>query len=322
MDDLIAKSSMIKAEANRLGFDGCGVSHAELLAEDEQHLKSWLNNHFHGSMTYMENHAAMRANPSLLVEGVKSVISLLLNYFPSEKQHDTTAPVLSKYAYGKDYHKVLKKKMRQLLQYMQQSMGPVNGRAFVDSAPVLDRAWAARAGLGWIGKNTNLISPKKGSFFFIGTILVDIPLAYDKGIADFCGDCNRCIHACPTGAIVAPKVLDARLCISYQTIENKDEIAPSLKGKFANRVFGCDICQDVCPWNRKSKPHEIPELKPLTGLLEMKRAEWFNLNEEKYNQLFNGSAVKRAKFQGLRRNLRFICSEADCQHDESVFPPQ
>jgi len=297
---------MIKAEALRLGFDGCGISQAQYLVEDAQRLTSWLGRHFHGGMAYMQDHAEKRVDPTKLVEGAKSVISVILNYFPDRGQADREAPVLSKYAYGKDYHFVMRKRLRQLMDYIHGSITPVSGRAFVDSAPVLDRAWAARAGLGWIGKNTNLISPEAGSFFFIGSLIVNIPLHYDSQIQDFCGDCNRCVRACPTQAIVAPRLLDARRCISYLTIENREEISQEFRGTFNNRVFGCDICQDVCPWNRKAVPHRVNELQPLPGLLEMTRGEWYSMDEGKYRSVFTGSAVKRAKFTGLTRNLRFI----------------
>jgi len=254
----------------------------------------------------MENHFEKRTDPTRLVEGARSVISVLLSYYPSQYQQHPDAPVVSSYAFGKDYHPVIRKKLNALLQFMQTSFAPISGRAFVDSAPVLDRAWAARSGLGWIGKNSNLISPEAGSYFFIGSLIVDIPLSYDKPITDFCGDCNRCIRACPTSAIVNDRVVDARRCISYLTIENKGEISPVFRGKFENRVFGCDICQEVCPWNRKAVPHQVEELKPLPGLLEMTRKEWFNLDEEKFSEKFSKSPVKRAKFSGLRRNLKFI----------------
>jgi epoxyqueuosine reductase len=306
MDDSLTPSSMIKAEARRLGFDGCGISHAELLVEDQTHLYNWLSKGFHGNMGYMEQHAAMRVDPAKLLEGTKSVISVLLNYFPEKTQRHADAPVVSKYAYGKDYHDIIRNKLNHLLGYIGENISPCKGRAFVDSAPILDRAWAARSGLGWIGKNSNLISPDKGSFFFIGTLLVNIPLLYDKPITDFCGDCNRCILACPTGAITGPKVIDARRCISYLTIENREPIDPTFQKHFQNLVFGCDICQDVCPWNRKSVPHQVDELKPLSGILEMTKEEWHHLDEPGYRKIFTGSAIKRAKYEGLKRNLEYL----------------
>jgi epoxyqueuosine reductase len=306
MDDLYSKSSIIKAEALRLGFDACGISRSERLKEDELRLNEWLNNGYHGSMSYMERNLEKRVDPGNLVEGAHSVISVILNYFPAEGQTDPEAPVISKYAYGKDYHEIIREKLKHLLHYIHQNVSLVNGRGFVDSAPVLDRAWAARAGLGWIGKNTNLISPTRGSFFFIGSLIVDIPLHYDKPIPDFCGDCSRCINACPTKAIVAPQVVDARKCISYLTIENKGTIDPVFRDQFHNRVFGCDICQDVCPWNRKAIPNQVKEFEPLPRLLEMTREEWHSLTREQYNQMFSLSAVERAGFPNLLRNLAFI----------------
>ena len=297
---------MIKSEALRLGFSGCGISRAEFLPGDAQRLTQWLESHYQAGMSYMESHFDKRTDPSKLVEGAKSVISLILNYYSPARSLDPEAPIISTYAYGKDYHDVIRKKLNDLLLFMRDSMGPVVGRGFVDSAPVLDRAWAARSGLGWIGKNSNLISPEKGSFFFIGTLIVDIPLQYDKPIADFCGDCNRCIHACPTNAIVPGRTIDSNRCISYLTIENKADISKEFTGKFKNRIFGCDICQDVCPWNRKSVLHQVEEFKPLPGLLQMTRQEWDDLDEEKFNATFAHSPVKRAKFKGLKRNLEFV----------------
>jgi epoxyqueuosine reductase len=306
MDVLYQQSSMIKAEAHRLGFEGCGISRAAYLPEDAKQLESWLRENYHGSMTYMENHVEKRVDPAKLVEGAQSVISVIINYFPSKNQADPDAPVVSKYAYGKDYHAIIRQKLKLLLHFINKSITPVNGRAFVDSAPVLDKAWAARAGLGWIGKNTCLISPKAGSFFFIGSLIIDLPLSYSEGIPDFCGDCQRCIQACPTRAIIAPRVLDARRCISYMTIEHKGDIDPGFKNKMENRVFGCDICQDVCPWNRKAVPHQVKEFEPITGLLEMTRQEWHALDEKQFKKLFSTSAVKRAKYEGLRRNIGFL----------------
>ena len=299
-------SSLIKAEALRLGFDGCGISRAAYLPKDARRLKQWLNNNYQGSMAYMENHADKRVDPTKLVEYAQSVISVILNYYPSKTQEDFDAPVISKYAYGVDYHNLIRKMLKNLLRYIQETIAQATGRAFVDSAPVLDRAWAVRAGLGWIGKNTNLISPETGSFIFIGSLIIDLPLNYDDPLRDFCGDCNRCISACPTAAIIKPRIIDARRCISYLTIENKDEINATYKDKLSNRVFGCDICQDVCPWNRKALPHQVKEFEPLPGLLEMTRSQWYEMDETQFRTLFAKSAVKRAKFSGLRRNLLFI----------------
>ena len=308
MDDLAHQSSMIKAEARHLGFDGCGISRAGYLAEDASRLSGWLAEKQHGEMSWMENNLEKRTDPTRLVEGAQSVISVILNYFPSEKQ-EADAPVIAKYAYGKDYHDVIRAMLRKLLAYIRQEIAPANGRAFTDSAPVLDRAWAARAGLGWIGKNTNLISPEIGSFVFIGSLIVDIPLQYDNPISDLCGDCNRCVRACPTSAITAPRRIDARKCISYLTIENRGEIAETYRDKFRNRVFGCDICQDVCPWNRKAVPHKTQEFEPLPGLLEMKREDWYKLDEQQFNERFSQSALERAGYKGLIRNLGFIRPE-------------
>jgi epoxyqueuosine reductase len=306
MDDLLNHSSMIKAEACRLGFNACGISQAEYLNNDARQLVKWLHKSYHGSMVYMENHVEKRVNPAKLVEGAKSVISVILNYYPANTQEDRDAPVISKYAYGEDYHKVIKKKLILLLHYINETISTTKGRAFVDSAPVLDRAWAARAGLGWIGKNTSLISPKIGSFIFIGSLIIDIPLVCDNAINNYCGDCNRCIQACPTGAIVKPNVLDARRCISYLTIENKGDIDPGYRNKFKNRVFGCDICQDVCPWNQKAVPTHVKEFEPLPELLQMTREHWYGMDEKQYEKLFKNSAVKRALYTGIKRNLNFI----------------
>jgi epoxyqueuosine reductase len=306
MDELLSRSSMIKAEAARLGFNGCGISRAEFLPDDAKRLQHWLAENYHAGMSYMENNFDKRTDPSKLVDGAKSVISLILNYYSPARPADPEAPIISTYAYGRDYHEVIRKKLNDLLRFMQHSMGTVSGRGFVDSAPVLDRAWAARSGLGWIGKNSNLISPEKGSFFFIGSLIVDIPLQYDNPISDFCGDCNRCIRACPTNAILPGRTINANRCISYLTIENRDGISPEFAGKFQNRVFGCDICQDVCPWNRKSAENSEEGFKPLAGLLEMSKQDWYDMDEEKFNTTFAHSPIKRAKFKGLMRNLEFI----------------
>ncbi len=300
-------SLLIKAKARELGFLSCGISSACFLEEEEGRLTAWLQEGMNGGMNYMKNHLEKRLNPTLLVENAKSVVSVLLNYFPAEEQIDKDAPILSKYAYGIDYHFVMKKKLAALFQFVQREIAPCNGRYFVDSAPVLDRAWAVRAGLGWIGKNTSLISPKYGSFFFIGELILDIDLPADEKIVrNHCGNCTRCIDACPTKALVAPYVLDARKCISYQTIENRGEIDPEMKGKFENRMFGCDICQDVCPWNLKSEPHTEPAFKADKQLLNMKRKEWHEIDKETFDKLFLESAVKRTKFEGLKRNLDFL----------------
>jgi epoxyqueuosine reductase len=301
------KSILIKQKAVYLGFQACGISSAGFLQEEKGRLESWLVRGMHGEMEYMARNAEKRLDPRLLFEGGKSVVSVLLNYYPSQKQTDPEAPVLSKYAYGNDYHFVLKEKLQTLLQYIQEEVSSCRGRAFTDSAPVLDKAWAARAGLGWIGKNTNLISVEHGSFFFIGELILDLELEPDeKTVANHCGTCTRCIDACPTKAIVAPYVVDARKCISYQTIELRGELDETLKGKFANRVFGCDICQDVCPWNLKSEPHHEPGFDPNPQLMQLTGKEWHDMDESVFNDLFRNSAVKRTKYAGLRRNLRFL----------------
>lgn len=300
-------SDQIKAKAKELGFLGCGISKAGFLAEEKDRLINWLQNEMHGEMTYMANNLDKRLDPRLLVDNARSVISVLLNYFPEEKQTDPEAPVLSKYAFGTDYHFVMKDKLVELLQFIQSEIAPCEGRCLVDSAPVLDRAWAAQAGLGWIGKNTNLISTEHGSFFFIGELIIDLELPVDgKIVRDHCGNCTRCLDACPTQALVAPFVLDARRCISYQTIEKHGEIDPELKGKFENRVFGCDICQDVCPWNLKSEVHHEPAFLSNPKLLKLTKDEWYEMDKPMFSELFRNSAVKRTRFEGLKRNLRFL----------------
>lgn len=305
--DPINPSELIKAKARELGFQDCGISRAKFLDAEKDRLLNWLANEMHGEMNYMANNIEKRLDPRLLVENARSVISVLLNYFPAEKQTDPEAPVLSKYAYATDYHFVMKDKLGELLRFIQEEIAPCESRCFVDSAPVLDRAWAARAGLGWIGKNTNLISPEHGSFFFIGELIIDLELPADnKVVRDHCGNCTRCIDACPTQAIVAPYILDARRCISYQTIENHGEIDPELKGKFKNRVFGCDICQDVCPWNLKSEPHQKSAFSPNFKLMNLRKSDWDEMDKPLFNELFRNSAVKRTRFEGLKRNLRFL----------------
>lgn len=303
-------SGQIKAKAKELGFLACGISKVRFLAEEKERLAGWLQDGMNGEMGYMANHLEKRLDPSLLVENARSVISVLLNYFPAQKQVDPRAPVLSKYAFGTDYHFVMKDKLGELLRFIQTVIAPCQGRCFVDSAPVLDRAWAARAGLGWIGKNTNLISTEHGSFFFIGELIIDLELpAEERTVRDHCGNCSRCIDACPTKALVAPFVLDARKCISYQTIENRGDIDPTLKVKFENRVFGCDICQDVCPWNLKSEAHREPAFIPDERLLNLSKEEWNALDKSTFNDLFRNSAVKRTRFEGLKRNLKFLEEE-------------
>lgn len=300
-------SSLIKRKAFELGFMFCGISKVDFLKEEAPRLEKWLKEKMHGKMQYMENHFDKRLDPRLLVDNAKSVISLALNYFPKETQRDKDAPKISKYAYGKDYHFVIKSKLKELLQCIQQEIGEVNGRAFVDSAPVLDKAWAKKSGLGWIGKNTNLISKQTGSYFFLAELIIDLPLEYDGPIKDYCGTCTACIDECPTEAIVEPYVVDGSKCISYLTIELKDEILPrEFKGKMDNWMFGCDVCQDVCPWNRFSKPHSEPLFDPHPDLMFLTKNDWKDLTEEVFQEIFRKSAVKRAKYKGLKRNINFI----------------
>ena len=301
------KADIIKAKAKELGFLDCGISKAVYLREEKEHLMEWLQNNMQGEMSYMSRNIEKRLDPGLLVENARSVVSVLLNYFPSESQINSDAPVLSKYAYGTDYHFVMKDKLGKLLDFIQTEISPCEGRFFVDSAPVLDRAWAAKAGLGWVGKNTNLISPEHGSFFFIGELIIDLELPADEKIVhNHCGNCTRCLDACPTKALVSPFVLDARRCISYQTIENRGEIDPELKGRFENRVFGCDICQDVCPWNLKSEPNKESLFSPEIKLMNLSKEEWQNMDKTLFNKLFRSSAVTRTRFEGLKRNLKFL----------------
>jgi len=297
---------LIKDEAKRLGFDYVGVSEARFLNEEAPRLEHWLKQNMHGQMAYMANHFDMRLDPRLLVPGAKSVISLLLNYYPEERQHDAAAPKVSKYAYGEDYHKVIKRKLKELTHFIRTTIGDVNGRAFVDSAPVLDRAWAKNSGLGWVGKNSNLINPKAGSFFFIAELIIDLEMEYDGPIKDYCGTCTRCIDACPTSAIIAPQVVDGSKCISYYTIELRDAIPLSEKGKFDNYAFGCDICQDVCPWNRFAKPTTLPEFEPNKELMEMTANDWEEITETVFERVFTKSALKRAGFNGLKKNITFL----------------
>lgn len=302
-----AYSKLIKSEAKKLGFLFCGISKAEFLEQEAPRLESWLRQNMQGKMHYMENYFDKRLDPRLLVDGAKSVISLGLNYYTDQAQSDPAAPKLSKYAYGIDYHNVIKDKLKQLLQIINEKIGEVYGRAFVDSAPVLDKAWAKKAGLGWIGKNTNLINTKKGSFFFLAELIVDIGLEYDiPSTADHCGTCTRCIDACPTEAIVAPYIVDGSRCISYLTIELKNEIPQEFKGKMDNWMFGCDVCQDVCPWNRFSILHQEPAFEPSSHLLQMNKKDWEDITEDVFQKIFEKSPVKRTKFSGLKRNIQFL----------------
>lgn len=300
------RTALVKREARNLGFDYCGISKADFLHDQAPRLEKWLKEEMNGKMGYMENHFDKRLDPRKLVPGAKSVVSLLLNYYPEEKQKDPEAPKISKYAYGRDYHFVIKHKMKELVKNLEEQIGAIDGRVFVDSAPVMDKAWAERSGLGWMGKNTNLINKDSGSFFFIAELIVDLELEPDGPIKDYCGTCTKCIDACPTDAISDPYVVDGSKCISYYTIELLDEIPIKEKGKFENWAFGCDICQDVCPWNRFSKPHNEPLFEPHEKLLDMNREEWYEITRDVFNEIFRKSAVKRTKFEGFVRNLEFI----------------
>lgn len=305
MNNKTKYTQLIKTEAKRLGFLSCGVSKAQFLEEEAPRLEKWLNKNMHGQMSYMQNHFDKRLDPTKLVEDSKSVVSLLLNYYPDQTQTEDSYK-LSKYAYGTDYHFVIKDKLKQLLAYINEEIGEVFGRAFVDSAPVLDKAWAAKSGLGWIGKHSNLLSQKTGSFYFIAELIIDLELDYDNPTTDHCGTCTACIDACPTQAIVEPYVVDGSKCISYFTIELKDELPSNLKNKFDNWMFGCDVCQDVCPWNRFSKPHNEPLFNPHPELLSMTKKDWEDITQDVFNKLFKNSAVKRTKFSGLQRNISFL----------------
>lgn len=283
----------------------CGISKAGFLEAEAPRLENWLKQNHNGSMSYMENHFDKRLNPALLVDDAKSVVSLLLNYYPEKQQISDTFKI-SKYAYGQDYHYVIKDKLKELLFSIQEKVGAVSGRVFVDSAPVLDKAWAAKSGLGWIGKNSNLLTQKVGSFYFIAELIIDLELDYDNPVTDHCGSCTACIDACPTEAIVSPYVVDGSKCISYFTIELKDAIPQEMKGKFDDWIFGCDVCQDVCPWNRFSKPHNEPLFDPNPELLSMSKKDWTEMTEETFRVVFKNSAVKRTKYQGLKRNIDFL----------------
>jgi len=300
---------MIKTEAKNLGFMFCGIAKAEFLEQEAPRLEDWLKKGMHGEMQYMENHFDKRLDPRLLVDGAKSVISLGLNYYTDNDQQDLLAPKISRYAYGADYHHVIKDKLKQLLNIINEKIGEVGGRAFVDSAPVLDRAWAKKAGMGWIGKNGNLINKKAGSFFFLAELIIDLELEYDiEPTANHCGSCTRCVDACPTDAIVGPYIVDGSRCISYLTIELKNEIPAEFKGKMDNWMFGCDICQDVCPWNKFSVLHNEPSFTPHAELLGMKQTDWEDITHETFQKVFKNSAVKRTKFDGLKRNIEFLKS--------------
>ncbi len=300
--DIKIRTQIIKQKAAELGFDFCGISKAGFLNEEARRLETWLQRDYHGKMTYMANHFDKRLDPTKLVEGAKSVISVILNYFP-EKELNTELKI-SKYAYGEDYHFVLKRKLTGLLEFMQESIGDINARIFVDSAPVMDKVWAKKSGLGWMGKHSNLINREMGSFFFLGEIICDLELETDGPIKDYCGTCTACIDACPTDAIAEPYFVDGSKCISYLTIELKENIPDEFKGKMQNCVFGCDICQDVCPWNRFSKSHKTPEFIPGEELKNKK--DWEEITEEIFKEIFKNSPIKRTKFEGFKRNIDFV----------------
>ncbi len=310
MDRSQSHTRFIKQTATRLGFDYCGIAKAVRLDDDAARLEQWLNNDMHGTMKYMENHFELRVNPRLLVPGARSVITLLKNYFSNTRQEDDSVKI-SKYALGKDYHDVIREQMKIFLQLIRDEIGEVNGRGFVDSAPVLERSWAQQSGIGWVGKNGNLITKESGSFFFIATLITDLELKYDDPFAkDYCGSCTKCIDACPTEAILPDKVVNGSKCISYFTIELKDSLIPSdMKGKFDNWAFGCDICQDVCPWNRFSKENEEPQFTALPELLNLTTKEWETMTEETFKNIFKDSAIKRTKWQGMQRNINFLAAK-------------
>ena len=305
MQNITTNTTIVKQTAQKLGFDFCGISKAEFLAEEAPRLEAWLKKGNHGEMRYMENHFDKRLDPSKLVPGAKSVVSLLFNYYPEKdlaEEHPDHLK-LAKYAYGEDYHFVIKDRLKTFMSILKEEIGDVEGRVFVDSAPVMERQWAAKSGLGWLGKNTLLINKGQGSYFFLAELIIDLELEPDGPIKDYCGTCTRCIDACPTDAIT-PYEVDANKCISYLTIELKDQIPDSFQGKMDNWVFGCDICQEVCPWNRFSKPHSEPTFHPKNELLELFNNNWQDLTEEVFRSVFKGSAVKRTKLEGLKRNIK------------------
>ncbi len=307
--DIREKTKLVKRKCFDLGFSHVGISKSVFLEKEARRLEEWLSNDFNGKMSYMENHFDKRTDPGKLVDGAKSVISVLFNYHNPTKQLDDNAPKISQYAYGKDYHFVIKNKLKELQLFLTKKFGEINCRGFVDSAPVMDKVWAEKSGLGWIGKHSNLINKEMGSYFFIAELIVDIDLEQDIPINDYCGTCTKCIDACPTEAIVQPYVVDGSKCISYLTIELKDQILPNeFKGKMDSWMFGCDICQDVCPWNRFASAHNEPQFNPHPDLLKLTKKEWNELSEETYQNLFRKSAVKRTKFSGLKRNISFLNS--------------
>lgn len=306
---LKSNSERIRKRALELGFLNCGIAKAGFLEEEAPRLEAYLKENRHGKMAYMENHFDMRLNPGLLVEGAKSVISLSYNYFPEKIQRQDSYKI-AKYAYGVDYHFVVKDKLKDLMNFIQEEIGEVNGRAFVDSAPVLEHAWAQKSGIGWVGKNSLTLSKQKGSFFFLSELILDLELDYDQPTpTDHCGSCTKCIDSCPTEAILPDKKIDGSKCISYFTIELKDEIPTEMSGKFDDWIFGCDVCQDVCPWNRFSLPHKEEKFLPKEGLLTYSKSDWEEITEDVFRKVFQKSAVKRTKFEGLKRNIEFVSSK-------------
>lgn len=306
MNSAVRHATLVKQISQRLGFLACGISKADFLEEEAPRLESWLRQQYHGQMGYMERNFDKRLDPRKLVPGAKSVVSLLYNYFPRQSPSDDNAPKISRYAYGKDYHDVIKDKLVAFMHEIQAEIGDVGGRVFVDSAPVMEKAWAAKSGLGWVGKNTNLIRKQTGSYFFIAELILDIELAPDHSVTDHCGSCTACLDACPTDAFVAPYQLDASKCISYFTIELKEAIPNEVKGKFDQWAFGCDICQEVCPWNRFSTPHQEAAFDPTSELMQLSKKDWEEITEEVFNRLFEASAVQRTGFKGLKRNITFL----------------
>ena len=306
MSPIEKHTAFIKETAKSLGFDFCGISKAEFLEEEAPKVEKWLNQNMHGRMSYMENHFDKRLDPTKLVSGAKSVVSLLYNYYPEQDLATDNQYKIAKYAYGKDYHFVIKDKLKDFMHAVYEQIGEVAGRVFVDSAPVLERVWAEKSGLGWVGKNSLLLNKQKGSFFFIAELIIDLDLVYDSPVGDFCGTCTKCIDACPTDAIPMPYVVDGSKCISYYTIELKDNIPDEAKGKLKDWVFGCDICQDVCPWNRFSVPHKEPAFDPHPKLSAMNKNDWTELTQEVFQEIFRSSAVKRTKYSGLLRNIDFV----------------
>ncbi len=299
-------TQIVKAIASEMGFQFCGVSKAEFLEEEAPRLESWLKQNYHGEMAYMANHFDKRLDPTKLVEGAKSVVSLLYNYYPSEDlAHDGTYKI-AKYAYGKDYHFVIKDKLKEFLARIEEEIGEIGGRVFVDSAPVMERQWAAKSGLGWLGKNSLLLNKQRGSFFFLAELIIDLELDADGPVQDYCGTCTKCLDACPTDAIVGNQIIDASKCISYLTIELKDEIPKQFSDEMEDWMFGCDICQDVCPWNRFSTPHQEQQFNPNPHMHTMDKKEWEELTKDVFNEVFRKSAVKRTKYEGLKRNIDFL----------------